>query len=583
MKDELFWRFRLVQVGLGLLGLAIILQILHIQYSPEADLILEKGRRYTGTWETIYPARGEIYDRQGHLLAGNQTVCEVGVDLAILEDLEDINEIALAAQVYLNLNFSEVYNQLANPDKDAVYMVIDKYASPDNVVKFQELRNGATGETARNLSAVYFQPHLIRSYPEKTLAANVLGLITIDGSRRSFGIEEKYDSLLSGTAVKHWIPTNPNDAQQMPEVPTSTALILTIDREIQAAVEEILDNAINDYGAESGVIIVADPKNGEILAMATTPRIDPNDYWNQDATVLGHIPYNQAISQSYEPGSVFKILTMAAALDKGIVRPDTIYNDATGVIIVGQVPIHNWDYSAWGQQDMTGCLQHSLNVCLAWVSTEMKKEVFYPYMQQFGLGHLTGIDLAGEDSGRLKLPTDDDWYEVDLGTNAYGQGVSVTPIQMIMAASAIANNGQMPRPHVLRATIQDGRQLDMPIEIVGSPISSATAQTLSGMLVNSLENESSLALVPGYRLAGKTGTASIPTPDGYSSFRTNASFIGWGPVDDPKFIVYIWLQEPTASIWGSETAAPVFKQVVQKVVVLMGIPPDNIRLSISGH
>jgi len=141
----------------------------------------------------------------------------------------------------------------------------------------------------------------------------------------------------------------------------------------------------------------------------------------------------------------------------------------------------------------------------------------------------------------------------------------------------------MPRPHVLRATLQDGRQHDMPIEIVGTPISAATAQTLTGMLANSLENESSLALVPGYQLAGKTGTASVPTSSGYSDYRTNASFIGWGPVDDPKFIVCIWLQEPTASIWGSETAAPVFKQVVQKLVVLMGIPPDQVRLSISGQ
>jgi cell division protein FtsI/penicillin-binding protein 2 len=232
---------------------------------------------------------------------------------------------------------------------------------------------------------------------------------------------------------------------------------------------------------------------------------------------------------------------------------------------------------------MTGCLQHSLNVCLAWVSTQLGKDDFYAYMQQFGLGHLTGIDLAGETTGRLKLPNDTDWYDVDLGTNAFGQGVSVTPIQMIMAASAIANKGQMPRPHVLRATVQGGRQYEIPIEIVGTPISAATAQTLNTMLANSLENESSLALVPGYRLAGKTGTASIPTADGYTSTRTNASFVGWGPVDDPRFIVYIWLEKPTASIWGSETAAPVFKQVVQKLVVLMGIPPDQIRLSLSGH
>ena len=580
MKNDIFWRFRMVQVALILVGLAVIVQIVHIQNSPEAQLILEKGRTYVGSWQTIYPARGGIYDRQGHLLAGNQAVYEAGVDLATMKDA---NEIALAAQIYLKLDYTTVYAAITAPDPDVTYVVLDKFTAPENVLAFQGFQETLTGLSAKNLSAVYFQPHLIRSYPEKALASNVLGLITLDGGRRSFGIEEKYDSLLAGTAVKRWIPANPHDAQQVPEVPSSTTLILTLDREIQASMEEILDNAGQIYGAQSGSIIVADPRTGEILAMATTPRIDPNHYWDYDTALNSEAPYNRAISQAYEPGSVLKILTMAAALGKGVVQPGTIYNDVTGVIFVGGVPIHNWDNAAWGKQDMTGCLQHSLNVCLAWVATQLGKNDFYTYMQKFGLGHLTGIDLAGETTGRLKLPDDTDWYEVDLGTNAFGQGVSVTPIQMIMAASAIATNGQMPRPHVLQATVQAGRQHKIPIEIVGTPISSATAQTLNAMLVNSLENESSLALVPGYRLAGKTGTASIPTPDGYTSTRTNASFVGWGPVDDPKFIVYIWLEQPTTSIWGSETAAPVFKQVVQKLIVLMGIPPDQVRLSLSGH
>jgi cell division protein FtsI/penicillin-binding protein 2 len=581
MKTDLFWRFRAVQIALILSGLAIIIQIIHIQNSPEARIIIDESQAYTGVWETIYPARGEIYDRNGHLLAGNRTVYEVGVDLT---SVENASEIATAAQMYLGLDYATCYNQITNPGSpDIVYVVLDKYAAPEDVLAFQEFQKTISGDSSRNLSAVYFQPHMVRSYPERLLGSNVLGLITIDGSKRSFGVEENYDSLLSGTAERRWIPSNPHDAREIPTIPSSTALILTIDREVQAAVEDILDNSIQVYGAQSGVIIVADPKTGEILGMASTPRIDPNQYWNYNDMVLGDIPYNRAVSQAYEPGSVLKILTMAAALDKGVVRPETVYPDLTGEIIVGDFAIHNWDNSAWGNQDMTGCLQHSLNVCLAWVATQLGQDDFYAYMQQFGLGHLTGVDLAGEDPGRLKLPDDDDWYNVDLGTNAYGQGVSVTPLQMIVAASAIANNGQMPRPHVLKATVQGGRQDELPIEIIGTPISANTAQTLTQMLVTSLESESSLALVPGYRLAGKTGTASIPTEDGYTLARTNTSFIGWGPVDDPQFIVYVWLEQPTASIWGSETAAPVFKQVVEKLIVLMGIPPDQIRLSISGQ
>lgn len=579
MKNEGFWRFRLVQVLLALAGMTILAQIVHIQHSAEARAILDESQAYLGSWQTVYPARGEIYDRNGHLLAGNRTVYEVGVDLAAVKDA---GEIAAAAQIYLGLDYAAVYNQILTPPPGILYVVLDKYAAPEDVQAFENFRQALSGVSALNLSAVYFQPHLIRSYPERTLAANVIGLVTIDGGKRSFGVEEKYDSLLSGVARRIWISSNPQESREIPALPSSATLILTIDREIQAASEEILDNAIQFYRAKSGVIVVADPKTGEILAMASTPRIDPNQYWNYDAAILSETPYNRAVSQAYEPGSVMKILTMAAALDKGVVLPSTLYHDLTGEIVVGKIPLRNWDNAAWGTQDMIGCLQHSLNVCLVWVALQLGQDDFYAYLQKFGLGHLTGVDLAGENPGRLKLPGDADWHEVELGTNAFGQGVSVTPIQMIAAVSAIANDGQMPRPHVLKAIVQNGRQDELPVEILGSPVSAATARTLTEMLAVSLENESSLALVPGYRLAGKTGTASIPTDDGYLLAGTNASFVGWGPVDDPKFIVYVWLEQPTASIWGSETAAPVFKQVVEKLVVLMGIPPDPIRLSLSG-
>jgi cell division protein FtsI/penicillin-binding protein 2 len=256
----------------------------------------------------------------------------------------------------------------------------------------------------------------------------------------------------------------------------------------------------------------------------------------------------------------------------------------TGVITVGGVNIHNWDGGAWGYQDMTGCLGHSLNVCLAWVATEMGNESFYDYMQRFGIGHPTGIDLAGEVTGRLKLPGDSDWYPIDLATNAFGQGVSVTPMQMVMAASALANNGQMVHPRVLYATIQNGRQHNVATQIVGNPITAETANTLSEMLAVALETEASRGIVPGYRVAGKTGTAQVPTPYGYYDDElTNGSFIGWGPLPDPQFLVYVWLEKPQSSPWGSVVAAPVFREVVEQLVVILGIPPDSVRSSLAGQ
>jgi len=351
---------------------------------------------------------------------------------------------------------------------------------------------------------------------------------------------------------------------------------------LQASVESILDDALFEYGAENGTIIVMDPRNGEILAMAATPRMNLNDYGNYFSLYDNGSQYNRSIGMAYEPGSVLKVLTMAAALDTGTVRPDTEFID-TGSIQVGGITIQNWNRDAWGQQNMLGCLQHSLNVCLAWVSSQMGSQTFYGYMERFGLGHPTGIDLAGEAMGRLKVPGDTDWYPVDLGTNAFGQGVSVTPLQMLMAVTAIANDGRMVTPHVLYSMVRDGHQYNVPSQYAGSPISAETAHTLSEMLALSLEEESSQALLAGYRLAGKTGTAQIPTDFGYDAFHTNVSFVGWGPVDDPQFMIYIWLQKPSASIWSSETTAPVFSKVAEQTVIQLNIPPDIVRSQLSNR
>jgi cell division protein FtsI/penicillin-binding protein 2 len=268
---------------------------------------------------------------------------------------------------------------------------------------------------------------------------------------------------------------------------------------------------------------------------------------------------------------------MAAALDSETVEPDTVFVD-TGAINVGGITIRNWDWGAWGPQDMTGCMQHSLNVCLAWLSTEMGASTFYQYLKDFGFGHLSGVELAGEVPGRLKMPGDGDWYEADLGTNSFGQGITVTPVQMLMAISSVANNeGKMMVPHIVHSVVNQGHQFDIQPQVAGTPISAETARTLSNMLAVSLEEEASNALVEGYRVAGKTGTAEIATDTGYDSALTNASFVGWGPIDDPQFIVYVWLQKPTSSPWGSVVAAPVFSEVVTRLVVLMDIPPDDIR------
>ena len=572
MRQQYAVRSLIIVAGLAIVAVGVIVQIIRIQTSEQAMIFLTQGDRYSGEFQTVYPERGEIYDRNGHLLAGNWTVYEVGVSLREMESPESL---ANVLSKYLSLSYDEVHRKLTESPESWEYVVIKDYVDLGTAKSLQDLVENLNNADDPRLNGLAFKPHLQRSYPEKALASNVLGFVTRDG-RGYFGIEEKYNDLLAGNPVQIWVPQDPNKASEIPRVPNGTTLVLTLNRDLQAKVESILDKALSDYGAKNGTIIVMNPRNGEVLAMAATPRMDLNNFSNYFSLYDNGSQYNRSIGMAYEPGSVLKVLTMAAALDAGAVTPNTTFID-TGAIVVGGITIQNWNRDAWGEQNMVGCLQHSLNVCLAWVSSQMGTQTFYRYMERFGLGHPTGVDLSGETPGRLKVPGDGDWYPVDLGTNAFGQGVSVTPLQMLMAVSSFANDGRMVTPHVLYSMVRDGHQYNVPPQYAGSPISAQTARTITEMLSVSLEEESSLALLPGYRLAGKTGTAQIPTDYGYDPSHTNASFIGWGPVDDPQFMVYIWLESPSASIWASETAAPVFAQVAEQTVILLNIPPDVVR------
>ena len=581
MRQQYAWRSILLNAILAVVAVLVILQMARIQASAEAVTFREQADAFKGEYKTYYPERGEIYDRNGHLLAGNQTVYEVGVDLTTVTDPHSV---AMAVSVNLGKNYDEVYSNILNPPPGISYLVVDNYASSKAVAYLENLKKelSQSSDPTPSLAGLEFSPRLERSYPEGALASNVLGFVNREG-RGYFGVEEKYNDLLAGNPVRVWVPNDPNRAVEIPSVPNGTSLILTINRDLQDAVEKILDQSLNEYGAQHGTIVVMNPQNGEILAMASTPRMDLNNFENYAAIYNNASEYNRAIGMPYEPGSVMKIFTMSAALDTGLVNPNTTFLD-TGAIQIGGVTIRNWDDQAWGLQTMVGCLQHSLNVCLTWVATQLGPQNFYGYMNRFGFGRPTGVDMAGEAAGRLKVPGDADWYPVDLGTNSFGQGVSATPLQIIAGASAIANQGHMVTPHVLYAMLRDGHQFNVPSQYAGTPIKAETAATLTGMLATSLENEASAALVPGYRVAGKTGTAQIPTPFGfYDSSQTNASFIGWGPVDDPQFMIYVWLERPTTSIWGSETAAPVLSEVAQKTVILLDIPPDSIRLQMAAH
>ncbi|MGB2965586.1 MAG: penicillin-binding protein 2 [Anaerolineales bacterium] len=603
------WRYLTIAISFSLFGLLIIAQMVRIQLTvntselPIASLL--------GQWETAASERGLILDRNGHVLAGNQTVYSVDVNFEDFYQEDEIDEVNMLADLAIetfginNQHLLEFLQQEPRPLEKNI--TVERFATQEELQSFltqvesyygilppeQDQQNNleiaATSLQKKlevincnHLIRVSCTPHLIRSYPETTLGSNIIGFVMRDSKQGQLGIEEKYDSTLFGNDRTLWALWDPHKADQAPDPDHGANIVLTIDSVLQADVEGILDNTIKKTGALAGTVIVMDPQTGEILAMASSPRANINNYWVDDYSdiINNHENvFNYAI-KAYEPGSVVKVLTMAAALDAGVVEPDTEFIDE-GQIEIGGVTIRNWNKKAWGPQTMTTCMQNSLNVCLAWVATQLESEQFYAYFQDFGFGQLTGIELSGEVPGLVKNHWSADYTRSELGTNAFGQGIEITPIQMVKAISAIANGGEMVAPRIIHSIIDDGYRYTPPKTVVGHPITAETAKTLTDMLQKTLQNETSLALVPGYSLAGKTGTAEIYVPgQGYKSSATNTSFVGWGPTDDPQFLVYVWIEKPSASIWGSVIAAPVFKKVVERLVIHLGIPPDAVRMAL---
>jgi cell division protein FtsI/penicillin-binding protein 2 len=584
-------RFFSVGIFFSLVGAIIIAQMVSIQNRPDVkgvDTYYKDNNDVISF--TIVPERGAIYDRNGKLIAGSKEVYEIGIDFKVVRQETWDEEIAMMAKEVQRITGWDT-TALAgvtakNVGKQQYMRLADGVDTPEADELLARKKELATAGKAYMRSLVIV-PHLQRSYPEGTLAANILGYVTsLDAAnpRGVNGVEGRLNSYLAGNAVTVSIPRSPYDITTIPNIPSGASVILTLDREIQAAVEKIIDKATKDNGALSGTAIVLDPRTGEIIAMASTPRINPNEYWVVKKELLDKkIPWNRAISQLYEPGSVFKPITIGLAMDAGVITKDTVYNDV-GYFDAPGKRIMNWDGRAYGKQNITGCLQYSLNTCLSWVVNQLGEKKFYEGIKAFGIGQLSNVDLDGEDYYPVRLPGDTNWTLLSLANNAFGQGVAVAPIQMISALSAVANDGKIMAPHILRAVIDKGRQYNNPPQVVNQPITAKTANTLSDMLAEAIQGESKVLKMDGYRIAGKTGTAEIPMPNGgYMSNQTNASFVGWGPVDDPRFMVYVWLEQPGGPMpFGSVIAAPVFKDIFMTCVQLTNLPPDAIRKQLMG-
>jgi cell division protein FtsI/penicillin-binding protein 2 len=350
----------------------------------------------------------------------------------------------------------------------------------------------------------------------------------------------------------------------------SPDLVLTVDRMIQYIAEEELDAAIGQHGASGGTVIIMDPRSGAILALASRPVYDPEHY----AKVPSKYWTDPAVTADYEPGSVFKIVTVAAALDSGAVNLDSVFEDK-GVIEVGGQSMYNSDRQAHGSVTITDAMALSLNTVMAQISTKLGAKRFYAYVQRFGFGRKTGVDLAGESEGQLKLPTDAAWHESDLGTNAFGQGLAVTPLQVACAAAAIANHGTMMSPHILAKIESKDQTHPRHPTVARQVVTPETAEQLTEILIQAAEKGAPKSIVPGYTVAGKSGTAQIPIPGGYDPQSTIASFVGFAPAYDPQLVVLVKVDRPRDTPWGATAAAPVFRNIVQRLFIMMDIPPDR--------
>ncbi len=556
----IFW---FIVIVMGLLSLQFVrLQVLKAAApSPDTPRVVYSVER---------PHRGNIVDRNGYLLATDATRYQIVAVPSVLTETMVIS-VAHDLAPLVGITQDELIRRMHEGKTGTV--ILKYYASrtaADAVEKWQ--RQGLRVE---------YLPR--RFYPEDRYGAFAIGFAQID-QNGSYGIEAKYDQFLRENG--DILPTSADgQVQPVPAtfsmyVPSAVGrdLVLTIDRRIQAIAEEELQAAVTKYKAASGTVIVMDPKTGEILADASLPGFSPNTFYETTQLAGGRDPFiDPAVAGAYEPGSVFKIVTMAAGIDSGSITPNSTFRD-DGVLVVGEREIRNSDRLAHGQVDIATILAKSLNIGSAQVAIKMGAPLFYNYVERFGFGNYTGIDLAGEVKGILKKQGDTTWSQSDLATNAFGQGISVTPMQMINAVAAVANRGAMMRPHVVKAVVANGQWYEIEPALYRTVVSPQAAKTLTDLLVEAANVSIPYrAAMPGYAIAGKTGTAQIPSKEGYDETRTIATFVGYAPADDPAFVVLVKLDKSDVSVWATETAAPAFYRIADRLFALLNIPPDAVR------
>lgn len=514
--------------------------------------------------EFIVPAsRGTISDSDGDPIVINQPSFLVYAESRLISDIR-----AFADKVgsVLLLDIPQVISQLS--DTNRVWIPL---AHKVELSKVNELKN-------LGLKGLGFEKEPKRFYPEASTAAQLLGFVGSDVNgvdRGYFGLEGYYDRQLRGTEGMiriekdaHGVPILIGEEERiMPE--NGRSLVLWMDKVAQQIVERRLSQGIEKYGAKQGSVVILDPKTGGVIAMASLPSYDPRNFSQFDKELFT----NPIVGDSYEPGSTFKTLVMAAAIDHKLVTPNTVM-DESGPVAVGPNFIRTWNNQYHGKINMSQVLEYSSNVGMVFIARKLGKETLLSEIKGYGFGKPTNIDLEDESSPQLR--PDSEWREIDEDTASFGQGIAVTPIQMVTAVASLANGGRLMEPHMVKE-IQDehGKTISIKPKVVRQVVSAETARIVSEMMVSAVDlGEAKFAKPKGYRIAGKTGTAQIPVAGHYDATKTIASFVGFAPADNPKFVMLVTLREPSSSQWGSETAAPLFFNIARDLFTYWGIPPQ---------
>lgn len=557
-----------------LLFLGLIVRLSYWQIVMGQSLSQQAQSQYNSSTVTSAP-RGNILASDGSFWVLRSSVWQITVNPKILTG----KPIDIASELAPLLVDDKTNIASVSAETQKITNLISK-----NNVSWVALANKVNDSVKSNIQALgisglSFSPQEGRFYPEASAAAQLLGFVGKDGNGNDigyFGLEGYYDLPLSG---KPGFVGQEEDAKGVPILLGGTKevsaisgvdLVTSVDKRIQLLIEKNLADGITKYGATGGSITVMDPFTGEIMAMASLPSYDPAKYWEYSNELFK----DPVISDSFEPGSIFKPIVMASALDAGVVTPDTTCDICDKALDVDGYQIETWNNEYHPNSTMDQVIINSDNVGMSFVGQKLGANTLYSYIQKFGIGQLTGIDLQGESAPILRLRGT--WSNVDLDTASFGQGVAVTGIQMVRAISVIANGGYLVTPHVVTQIQGNGWQQNVNVPPLQRIISQKAANETTQMMADAANlGEAKWTKIPGFTVAAKTGTAQIPVAGHYDPTNTNHSFIGFAPIDHPKFVMLVTLDAPTSSKWAAETAAPLWYGVAKDLFPYLGIQPDQ--------